>query len=347
MTILKKLAILGGATVFAVAAMPGMAQNLNLHTFAGRNSAVIGPVPHLLAERVETFTGGEVKIKVFDPGDLVPAIQYYDAVSQGSVDAAFGAAGFEVSKNSAYDFVSAIPFGPQAPEYYAWIFNGGGLELAQELYARDNIYWYPCGNVVAETGGWFKQPLSGVGDLAGLSMRFAGLGSKVFTKLGVSTQLMGGGEIYQAIELGTIDAAELSFPANDRSAGLPEVVKHNYFPGWHQQQAINELLVNLTAWNGLSDGAKEAIHVSCKAAILETMAEGEATQFAALEQHVADGVTLHTYPQEWLDTFHATWLEVVEEEKAANPDWARMWDSFSEFRSRYKLWADRAYLPRN
>lgn len=240
-----------------------------------------------------------------------------------------------------------IPFGPQAPEYWAWIFYGGGIELAQEFYARDNIYWYPCGNVVAETGGWFKAPLKGVDDLAGLTMRFAGLGSMVFSKLGVSTQLMGGGEIYQAIELGTIDAAELSFPTNDRSAGLQEVAKHNYFAGWHQQQAINELVVNLDKWNGLPDTAKEAIQVSCKAAILETMAEGEATQFAALEKHVADGVTLHTFPDDWLALFHKTWLEVVEEEKAANPDWARMWESFSGFRAKYKLWADRAYLPRD
>ena len=227
----------------SVDAMAG--QRWKLHSAYGSNVPVVGSAAGDIALSITEFSGGKLRVKAFEPRALVTGSNYYDAVSKGAITAAYGNSAYNVSKNSAYAFFAAVPFGPASGEYLAWMEYGGGKELAQELYTRDNIKYLTCGIVPPETSGWFVKEINSVEDLKGLKMRFLGLGAKVMEKMGVSTQLLAGGDIYPALELGTLDAAEFSLPSTDRALGFYQIAKHNYFPGWHQQSTIQELLINL------------------------------------------------------------------------------------------------------
>jgi TRAP-type mannitol/chloroaromatic compound transport system substrate-binding protein len=175
-------------------------------------------------------------------------------------------------------------------------------------------------------------------------MRFFGVGAKVMQKFGVSTQQLAAADIYPALERGTIDATEFSMPAIDRTLGLNQIAKNNYFPGWHQQSTSNELLVNMDAWNDLTDAQRAMLNTSCDAQIAEMIAEGEASQFQAMKDNVAAGVTNHRWPKEILDQFEAAWEEVLAEELASNPDSKKVWESISTFRDNFKIWKDMGYL---
>ena len=173
---------------------------MKIHSAFGKNIAIIGPGPHHVADAVGAMSDGEVRMQVFEPGALVPGTKYFDPVSTGSIDGAWGTPGYNVHKNFAYAFFSAVPFGPRGGEYLAWMRHGGGQELADEMYGRDNIKMFVCNLIPPESSGWFRQEINSLDDLKGLKMRFFGLGAKVMEKFGVSTQLLAGGDIYPALE---------------------------------------------------------------------------------------------------------------------------------------------------
>jgi len=346
--ILKTAGIAAVAAVVATAIGTGDADakkiRWKMHAAFGQNVAVIGPPPHRVAEAVARMSGGDFEIKVFEPGALAGGYAYYDPVSQGAFESAWGTPGANQGKNSAFAFVSTWPFGPAAPEFVAWFKYGGGNEIASELYARDNIKYLLCGMIPPETSGWFRNEITSLDQLKGLKMRFFGVGAKVMQKFGVSTQQLAGGDIYPALELGTIDATEFSMPAIDRSYGFYQIAKYNYFPGWHQQSTSNELLVNMDKWNELPDEYKAMLEVSCDASIAQMIADGEASQYQAMLDNEKDGVHLMTWPQDVLDKIRAAWEEVLQEEIAANPDVGKLWDSYSKFHEGYKIWGERGYL---
>lgn len=238
----------------------------------------------------------------------------------------------------------AVPFGPGAGEMMAWLRHGGGMELANELYAEDNLYMLPCGILPPETAGWFRKEIKTMDDLKGLKMRFLGLGAKVMEKFGVSTQLLAPGEIYQALELGTLDAAEQSIPAVDRGLGFYQIAKYNYFPGWHQQSTVQELLINLDSWNALDEGKQTMVKLACDQALMQQFADGEAAEFEVMQANVEDGVQNMTWSDDQLDQFRTAWEEVVSDETGSNPDSQRVWDSLTKFRENYKIWGEAAYL---
>lgn len=315
-----------------------------LHSAYGQNVPVVGHTSHDLASSITRLSDGKLRVKAFEPGALVSGTSYYEAVSKGAVDAAFGNAAYSVGKNSAYSFFAAVPFGPRAGEYLAWMRHGGGTELAEELYARDNIKFMLCGIVPPESSGWFRKEIKTTEDLKGLKMRFLGLGAKVVEKLGVSTQLLAGGDIYPALEIGTLDATEFSMPAVDRSLGFHQIAKHNYFPGWHQQSTIQELLINMKAWNKLAAKEKEIVETACLAQTTLMIAEGEALQFKAMAANKESGVTNHRWPDEILSAFESKWGEVIAEEIKTNPDSKKIWESYKAFRESYSLWGEFGYL---
>jgi len=315
-----------------------------MHAAFGQNVAVIGPPPHRISEAVARMSGGDFDIKVFEPGALAGGYAYFDPVSQGAFEAAFGTPGANQGKNSAYAFLSTWPFGPAAPEFVAWFKYGGGKEIGEELYARDNIKYLLCGMIPPETSGWFRNPVESLDQLKGLKMRFFGVGAKVMQKFGVSTQQLAAGDIYPALELGTIDATEFSMPAIDRTLGFYQIAKYNYFPGWHQQSTSNELLINMDKWNELPDEYKAMLETACDASIAQMIADGEASQYQAMLDNEKDGVHLMTWPNEILEKIRGAWEEVLAEEIAANPDVAKLWDSYTKFHEGYKIWGERGYL---
>lgn len=305
---------------------------------------VLGPAPALMAETLAAITGGTFEIRVYEPGALVPVLETFASVGKGAVDAGYTAGTFWAGKDVTFNIFSAIPFGPGADEYLAWMRHGGGLELQDALYAEHNLKSLLCGVVTPEAAGWFNQEINGPEDLKGLKMRFAGLGARVIGKLGVSTQLLAPGDIYFALETGTIDATEFSTPAIDAGLGFNEIAEYYYFPGWHQQSAFAQLLVNLEAWNGLSDGHRSALETVCDATITRTLADGEAAQAAALAELETKGAQIRRLPDAVLMALQDAWGETVTEISAESASFAEAWDSYQTFRDSYARWRAVGYL---
>lgn len=301
-----------------------------------------------VSEQLKTVSDGKMKMKIYEPGKLVSPPEILDAVSSGKVNSGYATAGYWQGKMPAAALFSAVPFGPEAGEYMAWLYYGNGMNLYQEMYdqAGYNVKVLPCAIISPETSGWFSKPIEKPEDLKGLNMRFFGLGASVMEKLGVGTVQLPGGEIFGALEKGAIDATEFSQPAIDQRLGLHKIVKYNYFPGWHQQATVFELLINKDTWGKMSKGQKAIVETTCKASMTNAIAEGEAMQFEVMQKAADNGVQIRYWNQTMLDTFKSKWDEVVVEKTAADPFFKKVWDDLSTFREGYDLWEANAFLPR-
>ncbi|GBD42879.1 Alpha-keto acid-binding periplasmic protein TakP [bacterium HR40] len=310
----------------------------------GSNIDVLGPGELKFVELANTLSGGSIEVRFHEPNALVPVLQSFDAVASGALDAAYTGPGFWTGKDVTFALLGAVPFGPGTTEFLAWVQEGGGRAFWEELYGRFNIVGIPCGLLPPEGSGWFRRPIDRVEDLRGLKMRFYGLGARVMEKLGVSTQLIAGGEIYQALQLGTIDATEFSMPSIDLSYGFYQVAKYYYFPGWHQQASFLDLMISRDKWNTLDDTQRAIVRAACDATILWQIGYGEARQGPALAELAAKGVEIRTWPPEVLDAMRAAWTQVVEELKTENATFARAWQSLEDFRRSYRDWAARGHM---
>ncbi len=347
-----KTLLTGLVLAAGLAAQPALAADkLLLKVPVAFSTALPGlgtPIPRV-ADEVSVMSGGTLKMKVYEPGKLVPAFEILDAVSTGKINAGYTTAGYWAGKIPAAPLFSAVPFGPEAGEYMAWLYYGDGLDLYQEMYdqAGYNVKVLPCAVIAPETSGWFAKEINSPEDLEGLKMRFFGLGGKVMQKLGVATSLLPGGEIFPALEKGAIDATEFSMPAIDQRLGFHKVVKYNYFPGWHQQATVFELLINKDVWNEASEQHQHILAEACKASMADSFAEGEAMQFDALQRNIEEnGVQIRKWSPEMLQIFRDTWEEVAAEESAADEFFAKVYGNMSDFRAKYDLWEQNAFLPR-
>ena len=230
-----------------------------------------------------------------------------------------------------------------------WILYDDGQELWLGMYdnAGYDVKVMPCGIIAPETCGWFKNEINGVEDLEGLNMRFFGLGAEVMQRLGVSTSLLGAGDIFPALERGAIDATEFSMPRIDSRLGFHKIAKYNYFPGWHQPSTLFELIVNVDVWDGLSERAQAQIQTACLANVTTSLAEGEATNYAAMVDNTENnGVKIKQWSPEMLELFESTWNEVAAELAAEDEYFAKVWADLAEYRAGYKIWSNNIYLPR-
>lgn len=317
---------------------------INMHTTVGSNVKILGTNAKIFADRVKLMSGGTLEIRHFEPGALVPAIEYFDSLSTGALDSAWGSAGTNVNKNPALVLFTSVPFGPAPGEMLGWLYHGGGMELYDEIYASFNVKGMPCSMIAPEAAGWFSKPINSVEDLKGLKFRIFGLGGKTLEKLGVSTQLLAGGDIAPALQRGTIDGAEFANPAVDVSFGFHKLADHYYFPGWHQQSSVQDFAMNLDKWNSLSSSHQAIIEAACAESLMRVYAEGEALQGDALAEVEAEGVEIHKLPDEVIDALRTAWEEVVEEEAANDETFAKVYESYKAFRKKYKLWSELAYV---
>jgi len=308
---------------------------------------VLGTALTDFSTTVGNISGGKIKVKVYDPGKLVSPTEILDAVSSGKVNSGFAGAGYWQGKMPAAPLFSSVPFGPEAGEYLAWMYHGNGMKLYQKMYddAGYNVKVTICGVLPPETSGWFAKPIEKPEDLKGLNMRIYGLGADVMSKLGVGTLKLPAAEIFGALEKGAIDAAEFSMPVIDQKLGFSKIVKYNYFPGWHQQTTLLELLINKKTWNEMNQEQQSQIETACKATVTNSIAEGEALQFDAMKNAKASGVNIVYWNDTMLKTFKTTWNTVAEEQSKADPFFNEVWQDMSTFREGYKLWKDNAYLP--
>ena len=314
----------------------------------GTNLPALGDGILYISERIEAISEGSLTMTVYEPNTLVAPFEILDAVSSGKINAGYATAGYWAGKLPAAPLFAAVPFGPDAAEYLAWLYYDDGMDLYQQMYddAGYNVHVLLAAIIAPETSGWFADPIESAEDLDGMRMRFFGLGGATMEKLGVQTSLLPGGEIFAALEKGAIDATEFSLPVVDQRLGFHKLVKHNYFPGWHQQATTFELLINKDVWNGLTDQQRMILDVICKASVADSFAHSEALQGAEIKRNQTElGVTNHYWSDAMLDTFKGAWLEVVEEQKA-DPFFAKVWADFSEFDEEYKYWSSIGYLPR-
>lgn len=309
------------------------------------NAPLVGSAGRRIAERIDDVTGGTVQVKFFEPGALVPALEVFDSVSKGAVDAGWHATGYIAGKIPAAAFFVGVPFGPYAEELLAWHEFGGGKAFYEDLYRPFNVKGILCAALAPEAFGWYRKEIKTVDDLKGLKIRVAGYGGQVLDKIGASTQLIAPGEIYQALERGVIDGAENSSPAIDVKGGYYQVADYYYFPGWHQPAAIWELIINMDKWNALSPAQQAQIEAACGDNIAFSMAEGEAAQMDAIATLKEKGVKFRHLPESVLAALREKWGEVVREETARDPMFKKVWDSLEGFRESYKAWKE-VYGPR-
>lgn len=305
---------------------------------------IIGDAGKSLGERVKLLSGGSLDIEFHEPGAIVPAGEAWDAVSIGGVDAAWYSPGFAQGVIPSAAMFTAVPFGPKAPEYLAWYYYGGGKELWDEIAGEHNIVSILCATLPPEASGWFREEITSVDQLEGMKMRIFGLGARVMQKLGVQAQTLPVGDTVPALELGTIDAAEISMPALDLALGMQEYANHYYFPGWHQQTSLFSLIINKDVWSGLSQRQQAIVEEVCRSTVSDTIARGEATQFDAMQTLRDKGVNLHQWPEPMLDAYREAWREVAAEMAEDDADFARVWESYTTFRENYAIWEEMGYI---
>ncbi|WP_416064711.1 TRAP transporter substrate-binding protein [Rhizobium sp. ZK1] len=291
-----------------------------------------------IAKHVSDATGGNFTIQPFAAGEIVPGLQAADAVSAGTVEAAHTCSYYFVGKDPTYAIGTALPFGLNARLTNAWFFEGNGISLMNEFYATQGIYGLPAGNTGVQMGGWFRKEINTLDDLKGVKMRIAGLAGKVLEKLGVIPQQIAGGDIYPALEKGTIDASEWVGPYDDLKLGLHKVAKYYYYPGfWEGGPAIHAFF-NLEKWNSLPKHYQTILADACTYSNTKMMAKYDMKNPGALKQLVAEGATLRPFSQEIMEASFEAATGIYGDISSKNQYFRKIYDDQTAFKRDAYLW---------
>lgn len=291
-----------------------------------------------MCKRVSDLTDGKFSISLHAPGELVPALEVMKAVSAGTVESGQAFSSFYFGLNPAFIFDAGLAFGLNPRQQMAWMYYGGGLELMRELYGKYDCYPLPIGNFGVQMGGWFRKEIKSVADLKGLKMRIGGFGGMVMSRMGVTAQQIAGGEIYQAMEKGTIDAAEFVGPYDDEKLGLNKVAKYYYSPGWWEGSAQMTALINTKAWAALPRSYQMAIEVAAHEAYTSMLARYDAKNPAALRSLVSKGTQLRWFPKDVMDSAFKHANELFDELSDKNEDFKKIYSSWKKFREEQTSW---------
>ncbi len=317
-------------------------------TLVPKNFPVFGTGADRLAQRIERMSGGRLTIKVFAAGELVAPFEIFDAVSAGTIEMGQGTAYFWKGKIPAAQFLSTVPFGMTAQELNAWMLYGGGLEYWEQLYEPFGVLPVLSGNTGVQMVGWFNKEINSVADLQGLKMRVPGIGGEVLKRAGVTTILLPGTEMFQALQSGTIDAVDWIGPFNDRGFGLYQAAKYYYWPGWHEPGGNIETLVNKAALSALPEDLQAVVLGACRALAIEMLSEFTARNPAALQDLVENhSVELRRLPAEVIEHLRDLTDEVVGELTAADPVAAQIYTSMQTFQKQAQAWhnlSERAFM---
>lgn len=330
------------------AAQPAKTYSWRMVTTWPKNLPGMGIAPETIADLVDKMSRGRLKIKVYGAGEIVPAMEVFEAVSQGTVQMGHGAAYYWKGKIPIAQFFTAVPFGLTAQEMNGWLFHGGGMELWQELYARYNLVPFAAGNTGVQMAGWFNKEINSLDDIKGMKMRIPGLGGEVFQKAGGTAVNLPGGEIFTSLQTGVIDATEWVGPYNDLAFGLHQVAKYYYYPGWQEPGPTLEAIVNKEAYDSLPEDLQEIL----KAAVLvinnDLLAEYTARNNAALHELIdVHGVELRKLPDDVIIELARISQEVVRSIVDDDPLSQRIYQSYVKFREgvvEYEEISERAYF---
>src|SRR5689334_12821789 len=292
----------------------------------------------VLTKYVAEVTDNKFQMRIFAAGEIVPGLQVADAVQNGTVEAGHTAGGYYVGKDPTFAFDTALPFGMNTRQQTAWMNWGGGRELMNELYKDYNIYGMNCGATGAQMGGWFRKEIKSVDDLKGLKYRIFGLAGQVVGRLGAVPQQLAGGDIYPALEKGTIDAAEWVGPYDDQKLGFNKIAPFYHYPGWFEGGPTPSLYVNLAKWNELPKAYKAAIEAGANYAQTWMVSKYDAENPKALRELVAGGTKITPFPQPVMEACFNSSLELWAEISAKNPRFKKVYDSWRSFRNEEILW---------
>ncbi len=292
----------------------------------------------VIAKKVSAATNGKFEIRVFAGGEIVPGLQVTDAVQAGTVECGHTANYYYIGKDPTFAFDTAVPFGLNARQQTAWMIHGGGLELMREFLKDYNIINFVAGNTNAQMGGWFRKEIKSLKDLQGVKFRIGGWGGTVFSKLGIVPQQIAGGEIYSALEKGTIDGAEWVGPYDDEKLGFNKIAKFYYYPGWWEGGPQLSLNVNIKAYEALPKDYQAILEAACYEAHAWMMAKYDAQNPAALRRLIQGGTQLRLYPKEVMEAAHTAAFALYEETAAKNEKFKKVYESWKKFREEQLLW---------
>ncbi len=301
----------------------------------------LGTGADYLGKIIEAASGGRIEVKVYAAGELVPALEVFDAVASGSAQIGHTGAYYWKGKSPATQLFGAVPFGMNTSEYSGWYYEAGGHELYTKLYDRFNLVPFLAGYSGVQMGGWFNREINSVDDLKGLKMRIPGLGGEVFTRAGGVSVNRPGGEIFTALQTGDIDATEWVGPYNDLSFGFYKAAKYYYYPGWHEPNAALECIINKDAYNELPDDLKEVVKLACDSTTMRMHAEYTRNNPRALRTLIeSHNVELREFPRDVLKRLQSIAGEVLDELSASDAEFKEIYDSYSAFFEEVQPWHD-------
>ena len=338
--VLKGAGLAAAATTLAAPALAQTAPQIRwrLTSSYPKSLDTIYGASVLLSKYVGEATDGRFTIDVFAPGELVPGLQAFDAVQNHTVEVAQTALYYYIGKNPAFAPFTTLPFGLNARQQTAWLYHGGALELQNAFLAKYNVIGFAGGNTGAQMGGWFRKEIKTVADIKGLKMRLPGIAGQVLARLGLVPQNLAGGDIYPALEKGTIDAAEFVGPVDDEKLGFNRVAPYYYYPGWWEGGPTIHFLANLQAWQELPKSYKAAFEAASAYANADMLAKYDARNPPALRRLVAGGAQLRAFPAEVMDAAYKENTALMAEISAQNADFKAIYESMRGFRNEEYLW---------
>ena len=299
----------------------------------------------VFAQTVKNLSGGKFEITVHGPGELMPAFGVVDGVQQGSVEACHTAAYYFFGKDETFALGCGIPFGLNSRQSTAWMHEGNGMKLLREFYAKYNIINFPAGNTGAQMAGWFRKEIKSLADMKGLKMRIGGFGGKVIERLGAVPQNIPGGDIYPALEKGTIDAAEWIGPYDDLKLNFNKLAPYYYYPGWWEGGPQLDVFINNKAFEALFPENQAIVAAAASVAHTYVQARYDAKNPAALKQLVGSGTKLKPFPKDVMVAAFKEAMAFYDEISAKNENWKKVYTDFSKFRADQNMWFKVAESP--
>ena len=313
--------------------------NWKMVTTWPKNFPGLGTGAQYLADSINKLSGGRIKVTVYGAGELVPAFEIFDAVSNGVAELGHGSAYYWKGKNDTFQFFSTVPFGMTANEMNSWLYKGGGMELWEQAYSDFNLLPMAAGNTGVQMGGWFNKEINSLSDLKGLKMRIPGLGGEVLKRAGGTPVNLPGGELFTALKTGTIDATEWVSPYNDLAFGLHKAAKFYYYPGWHEPGTTLECFVNKDKYLELPEDLRSILLGASKMANLDMLCEMISRNNEALQilqdKHKVD---IRPYPDEVLNELHEISKNVVKELSSSGDFAKEVYNSYSSFQEKTRNW---------
>lgn len=339
---LKKAGLTAVAGSAAVAA-PAIAQSLpkiswKMTSTYGPSLPALYSAAELFVKMIEEATDGNFSIRLYPAGEIVPGFEVMDAVENRTVELGQTASYYYYGKNPSFSFDTAVPFGLNARQMNAWMYEGDGLKLMRELFASRNIINFPFGNTGTQMGGWYRKEINSVEDLKGLKMRTAGFAGEVLARMGVVPQQVPPGDIYPSLEKGTLDAVEFVGPVDDEKLGLQKVAKYYYYPGWWEGSAQVSLYVNDGAFNDLPKAYQALVATAARAAGDKMLTIYDSQSPGALRRLIASGAVLKAFPRDVMDASFAASNEVYKEFCEKDEQFKRIYDNYMGFRDALVPW---------